>query len=656
MEKKKRSQTKKNLLTVLCLIPLFVGLGFLLLSGGNLEIIKSVFSGNLTGDAAQDRLHDMGMRGYITVSVLAMLQVILTFLPAEPVQVLAGLAFGFPAGLLLCSIGVVAGNTVIFFLFKKYSYGLRAYLDKKFEFDLDEYIPLRRLTVIIFVLYFLPAIPYGIICLFAAMMGMKFPRYIITTVLGSIPSIMIGVGLGHVAMHSSALVSVFVLLALLSLLTPILVYRDALIEKLNAYMKKQKEPHTSKVEVRAYSKYKLTFLYVCSRILFFFRGVKVKYVRTVKKPERPCIVLVNHGAFGDFAYAGSLLRRYSPSFIVARMYFFRRDLKRIVTSVGCFPKSMFTLDIESAKNCLRVLRDGRILAMMPEARLSTAGEFEDIQPETFSFLKKMNVPVYIVKIGGDYLASPKWGNGMRRGALVEAELYQLLSGEELASLSVEEIEKRVTDALSYDEFKWLDAHPKVKYRTKRLAEGLENILTLCPACGEKYTVRTEKRRVYCSACGMETHLDSRYAFDKDFHFRNFKEWYHAQVATYKATLDADPDFRLTSRVTLKHASIDGKTLLRTAGEGVCTLDRSGLLYEGTEDGVNISKHFPIEKIYRLLFGAGENFEVYEGKEIWYFAPEIPQSSVDFYIYSKLIYDQLFGTTQENQFDEIQHIQ
>lgn len=407
-------------------------------------------------------------------------------------------------------------------------------------------------------------------------------------------------------------------------------------------MKKEKKPHTSKTEVKAYSKHKLTFLYICSRILFFFRGVKVKYTQTVKKPEMPCIVLVNHGAFGDFAYAGALLRRYSPNFIVARMYFFRRDLKRIVTSVGCFPKSMFTLDVESAKNCLRVLRDGRILAMMPEARLSTAGEFEDIQPETFPFLKKMNVPIYVVKIGGDYLASPKWGNGMRRGALVEAELYQLFTKEELAALSVEEVEKRVADALYYDEFKWLDAHPKVKYRSKKLAEGLENILSLCPECGARYTVRTEKKRVFCTACSLETRIDDRYAFPEDFRFKNFKEWYHFQTKKYKEMLDNDPDFRLISKVTLKHASRDGKSLLRTAGEGRCTLDRTGLLYEGTEDGEVITKHFSIENIYRLLFGAGENFEVYEGKEIWYFAPEIPQSAVDFYIFSKLIYDSIFG--------------
>ena len=52
-------------------------------------------------------------------------------------------------------------------------------------------------------------------------------------------------------------------------------------------MQKKKTVHTSKTEVKAYSKHKLTFLYICSRILFFFRGVKVKYIQTVKKPDMP---------------------------------------------------------------------------------------------------------------------------------------------------------------------------------------------------------------------------------------------------------------------------------------------------------------------------------------------------------------------------------
>ena len=92
----------------------------------------------------------------------------------------------------------------------------------------------------------------------------------------------------------------------------------------------------------------------------------------------------------------------------------------MLRTVGAFPKSMFATDLENAKNCLTVLRENRILAMMPEARLSTAGRFEDIQESTYSFIKKAGVNVYTVKICGDYFADPKWGKGFRRGSVVEA--------------------------------------------------------------------------------------------------------------------------------------------------------------------------------------------------------------------------------------------
>ena len=75
-----------------------------------------------------------------------------------------------------------------------------------------------------------------------------------------------------------------------------------------------------------------------------------------------------------------------------------------------------------------------------------------------------------------------------------------------------------------------------------------------------------------------------------------------------------------------------------AGSGLCTLTSEGLTYEGSEWGEPVRKHFPIEGIYRLLFGAGEDFEVYLGKEIYYFTPKERRSCVDFYIASKILYD------------------
>ena len=411
-----KKSTKVKIFSIIGFLVLFLLLMVFLLSEENIEIIKSVFSDDVSSDQVHDILLGLGMRGYATVSILAMLQVVLTFLPAEPVQVVAGLAFGFPVGLLLCTIGVVLGNTIIYLLYLIYGDKLNQYFDRKLHFDLGRFAKSKRITLTIFILYFLPAIPYGMICLFAATMRMKYPRYIIVTTLGAIPSVCIGVGLGHIAVSTSWILSVAIFVVLLLVLVIVFKKKDAFFEKLDKIMMRERESYSSKTTVRSYKSIKLLIPYVVSRIVFFLKGVKVKYVSRVGKVgkiEAPAIVLCNHGAFVDFAYAGTLLRKNSPNFPVARLYFYKKSFGNLLRSFGCFPKSMFALDLESVKNCTRVIKNGGVLAMMPEARLSTVGEFEDIQEGTYSFIKKMGVPVYKIKISGDYLAKPKWAHKMR---------------------------------------------------------------------------------------------------------------------------------------------------------------------------------------------------------------------------------------------------
>lgn len=77
-------------------------------------------------------------------------------------------------------------------------------------------------------------------------------------------------------------------------------------------------------------------------------------------------------------------------------------------------------------------------------------------------------------------------------------------------------------------------------------------------------------------------------------------------------------------------------MTRHAGEGICTLDRTGLTYRGTRDEEEVVKHFPLATIYRILFGAGVDFEVYEGREIWFFVPENKRTAVLWYVVSGLL--------------------
>lgn len=407
--------------------------------------------------------------------------------------------------------------------------------------------------------------------------------------------------------------------------------------------KKAKEPYSSKTRVEAYPPRRLRLPFAIAKLVLWCKGVRVVYTdQTEGGLEIPAVVLCNHGSFPDFVYAGSILRKYAPNFIVARLYFYGKPLGKLIRRFGCFPKSMFTADPESAVNSLRVIRNGGVLAMMPEARLSTAGRFEDIQPGTYAFLKKAKAPIYTVKIQGDYLADPKWGRGFRRGALVEAELSQLMSAEEVKAASAEEIAEKVESKLYYDEFEWLKRHPEVRYQDRRLAEGLENILTTCPACGGKYTHRTKKRRIFCEACGEVAVMDDRYRFAGEKPYANPSVWYETQKSILKQEILADDRYTLTSPVELKLPSEDGRTMLRPAGRGVCTLDRGGLTYRGTVDGSDTELFFPIGEIYRLLFGAGEDFEVYVGETIHYFVPDERRSCVEWYMASAILYDLWVG--------------
>lgn len=632
-----RKDRRLKLLVGILAIPVVFLLGLFLFTGENVEIIRTVFTKEMSNEQIQEALRNIGWRGYITVAILSMLQVVIAFLPAEPVQVLAGLTFGFPVGLLCCTVGVVLGSSVVFLLYKIFGDNLRKYFDKRLDIDMESAGKTGKVAAVIFLLYFLPAIPYGMICFLAATMRMRYPRFIAITTLGAIPSICIGVGLGHIALEFSWIISVGVFAVIVALLSIVMWKREYFVGKMNAYLRESKKQYSSKTVVSEYPERRLTFLYGIFRTLVFGK-IKLKFTWNVPKDEieHPSIVLANHGAFIDFAYAGTLLKKHTPNFIVARMYFYQKTLGRILRWVGAFPKSMFATDTESAMNCIRVIKRGGVLAMMPEARLSTIGKFEDIQASTYDFIKKMGVTVYVINIRGDYLAKPKWGKGLRRGSLVEAQIDPLFTAEELKTLELPEIERRTLDALYYDELEWLKTRPEVRYRSRKMAEGLENILSRCPECGGRYTLKTKGKALFCEKCSMRTEVDERYRFTNGFRFENFRDMYEWQKERMREEILADENFALESEVTLKHSSIGGRTILREAGQGTCRLDRTGLTYTGTEDGEEICRHFTMDSIYRILFGSGENFEIYVGKEIYYFAPKELRSAVDWYIASEIL--------------------
>lgn len=610
---------------------IFLSLLIFLFSGENFDVLKEIFRSDATKQEVRASISKLGIRSYIVVAVLSMLQVVVTFVPAEPLHVISGISFGLYKGMLVCFIGILLGNTIIYILNKLFGAKLKEFFSTNIDIDFNSAKTSSKIALLIIILYCLPAIPYGIICFFAASMNMKYPKYILITGIGSIPSLFLDVGLGHITMATSWIVSIVVFVLILVLLILMWKFKTQIFGKVNQYIHKSQEKERNRV-----GKYNsLIYNVVGLGFYAYIRSkIKIRLKNNVGKLDRPSIVLCNHGSFFDFAYAGKLIRKEKPHFVVARMYFHHNLLKKVVGGTGAFPKSMFTNDTESLKNCIKVISNGEVLAMMPEARLSTVGKFEGIQDSTYKFLKKMNVSVYVVNIKGGYLAKPKWADKIRRGALVEAELNQIFKAGDCENLTVEEIQTKIENAINYNEWEWLENNPKIQYKNKTIAQGLENILCVCPKCKQKNSLTTEKNKISCD-CGLNVELDKRYQLH-GVEFKNISEWYEWQTDEIRKEIKNNPNFKLESRVELRHLSNDGKRCTRYSGNGVCVLDKNGLKYVGTQDGKEIEKIFPIEGIYRILFGAGEDFEIYDGKELYYFVPEDKRSAVLWYIVSGLL--------------------
>ena len=637
--KKKISKTK--IFVALGGLLLLAGILAFLLSGDNISLFKEFFRKGITQEEIREIAQKFGVRGVISIGLLSMLQVVLMFLPAEPVQVVAGVSYGLWFGLGLCAAGVFVGNTLIYIAYKIFGGRMSAYYSKSIEIDWSSAKTARGISLIVLLLYILPAIPYGMICFFAASTGLKYPRYIILTVLGSLPSVLIGVALGHLAITTSLIWSAVIFVILVVIIIVLMVKRKALTEKLNQFIRSRNVPYTSDTKVRKPNKFLYSLFTFAFRVYLFF-NFKVKFKNLAGKLDKSSIVLVNHGSFIDFMYALKYLKKYYPHIVTARMYFYHKTMGTFLKKGGIIPKSMFTADIESAKNCLRVIKSKEMLLMMPEARLSTVGRYEGIQERTVSFLHKAGVNLYLLKIDGAYFAMPKWGKGLRRGARVECTLSQLYSAEEVAQLGFEEFKAGLEKAMDYDEYEWLNTRPALKYKSKKLAEGLEGVLYKCPTCGAECTGETSGRKLRCTACGAEAELDERYQFKGDKPFADLRGWYDWQYHELEQEIKENPEYTLESKVILKHSSRDGKRCLREAGAGVCRFTREGLTYEGTDDEKEVSVHFNGNQVYRLLFGVNEDFELYEGKEIYYFVPEDKRQCVKWYLCSTAFKDYFKG--------------
>lgn len=143
--------------------------------------------------AFREWVDSVGVAGWLVVLGIQLLQIIIAFIPGEPVEILAGVLFGTWGGLLLCLVGSVLASTAVFAITRKFGMPLiyRLFGKEKVE-NFSFFRDTDKVETVAFILFLLPGTPKDMLTYVAGVSKIKMSRFLLITTFDRIPSIITG--------------------------------------------------------------------------------------------------------------------------------------------------------------------------------------------------------------------------------------------------------------------------------------------------------------------------------------------------------------------------------------------------------------------------------------------------------------------------------
>ena len=168
-------------------------------------------------------IHSYGPWGWLIFIGLEVLQVIISVIPAGPVNIAAGYSYGVLWGTVICLVGDTLGSMIVFLLVKRFGMKIIRIFFKNNEFDRYAAILNRpKLKLFMFVSFMIPNTPKDQFCYVAGLSDISVFEWFVIVSIGRIPSILVSTLMGNAAYRSDY--RSFILILLFSILAGILAY------------------------------------------------------------------------------------------------------------------------------------------------------------------------------------------------------------------------------------------------------------------------------------------------------------------------------------------------------------------------------------------------------------------------------------------------
>ena len=295
---------------------------------------------------------------------------------------------------------------------------------------------------------------------------------------------------------------------------------------------------------------------------------KFNFTPEIYEGEGPYLILCNHNTDWDPLLLACALPK--QTYFVASEHIFRWGLagRLIRFLVDPIARMKGATAGDTVLTVIRRLKAGCNVGIFAEGNRSFNGVTGPILPSTGKLARSCGATVITYRFEGGYFSSPRWcGKYLRRGKMT-GKIMHVLTWEQLRAMTVDEVNELIRADLFEDAYA-TQRREMVPFRGKRLAEGLETVLCLCPKCGRLDTMGSRDDRLFCD-CGFEVKYNV-YGFIEgdDAPYDNITDWDNWQTEQLFARIPetgvvfSDDDMTLTE-VLQGHES-------KALGRGAMTL-------------------------------------------------------------------------------------
>ena len=186
MEKKKKLKIFKILVLIITIILLTFITIYLF------PVIKNLSTkeGQI---AFKEKVTNSGFYGVMLLFIIQIAQIFLFILPGEPIEILAGMCYGWVWGTIFIMVSSATIATLIFILVRK--------IGRQFVYDFSDEEKIKKLEknklfqnpkkieLILFLLFLIPGTPKDLLTYLAGLLPIKLSRFVVISTIARIPSI-----------------------------------------------------------------------------------------------------------------------------------------------------------------------------------------------------------------------------------------------------------------------------------------------------------------------------------------------------------------------------------------------------------------------------------------------------------------------------------